>query len=77
VSTSGYTSCPCCGYDTVSSDTSKPEQCSDCDDAGCDEDNPLCCEPDEPSEPDGEDFRGGEAAAYQAEQMAGWQRDLK
>jgi hypothetical protein len=28
----------------------------------------------EPPEPDGEAFRGGEAAAYQAEQMAAWQR---
>jgi hypothetical protein len=28
----------------------------------------------EPPEPDGEDFRGGEAAAYEAEQMAAWQR---
>jgi hypothetical protein len=25
-------------------------------------------------EPDGEAFRGGEAAAYEREQMAGWQR---
>jgi|SRR6185312_5626488 len=29
---------------------------------------------DEPQELDGEVFRGGEAAAYQAEQMAAWQR---
>ena len=28
----------------------------------------------DPPEPDGEDFRGGEAAAFQSEQMAGWQR---
>ena len=28
----------------------------------------------EPAEPDGECFRGGEAAAYEAEQMAEWQR---
>lgn len=28
----------------------------------------------EPPEPDGEDFRGGEAAAFQREQMAEWQR---
>ena len=28
----------------------------------------------EPREPDGECFRGGEAAAYEAEQMAEWQR---
>lgn len=31
----------------------------------------------EPTEPDGECFRGGEAAAYEAECMASWQRDLK
>lgn len=31
-------------------------------------------EDDEPPEPDGECFRGGEAAAYEAEQMAQWQR---
>jgi hypothetical protein len=28
----------------------------------------------EPPEPDGEAFRGGEAAAYEREQMAGYQR---
>ena len=28
----------------------------------------------EPPEPDGEAFRGGEAAAYEREQMAKWQR---
>ena len=32
------------------------------------------CEDCEPPEPDGEDFRGGEAAAYEREQMAKWQR---
>ncbi len=31
----------------------------------------------EPPDPDGEAFRGGEAAAYQAEQMARIQRELK
>lgn len=31
----------------------------------------------EPPEPDGEAFRGGEAAAYEAEQMARIQRELK
>jgi hypothetical protein len=31
-------------------------------------------EPREPGDPDGEAFRGGEAAAYEREQMAGWQR---
>lgn len=31
-----------------------------------------CCI--EPPEPDGECFRGGEAAAYEREQMAAWQR---
>jgi len=28
----------------------------------------------EPPDPDGEAFRGGEAAAYRAERMAEWQR---
>lgn len=28
---SGHTLCPQCGYDTISSDMSKPELCSDCD----------------------------------------------
>lgn len=32
------------------------------------------CEDCEPGEPDGEAFRGGEAAAYQREQMAAYQR---
>lgn len=31
----------------------------------------------EPSEPDGEVFRGGEAAAFQAEQMERVQREMK
>jgi len=31
----------------------------------------------EPPEPDGEDFRGDEAAAYEAEEMARIQRTLK
>ena len=35
------------------------------------------CEDCEPPEPDGEAFRGGEAAAYEAEQMARIQRTLK
>lgn len=38
----------------------------------------LTCDPDyEPPEPDGEDFRGGEAAAYSAEEQARIQRELK
>ena len=34
---SGYTQCTCrdCFDDTVSSDTTNPELCSDCEDAGC------------------------------------------
>jgi hypothetical protein len=32
------------------------------------------CEDCEPGDPDGEAFRGGEAAAYEREQMAGYQR---
>jgi hypothetical protein len=41
---SGYTHCPCCGYDTVSSDMDEPELCSDCEEAGCDPDgsDPQC-----------------------------------
>jgi hypothetical protein len=41
---SGYTACPCCGYDTISSDMSKPELCSDCIEAQCDADGsePRC-----------------------------------
>lgn len=35
------------------------------------------CEDCEPPEPDGEDFRGGEAAAYESEQQARLQRELK
>lgn len=32
---SGYTPCPCCGYDTVSDDVDEPELCSYCEEAGC------------------------------------------
>jgi len=41
---SGYTLCPCCGYDTVSNDEDEPELCSDCEEAGCAEDGsePMC-----------------------------------
>jgi len=41
---SGYTHCPCCGYDTVSNDEDEPELCSDCEEAGCAEDGsePMC-----------------------------------
>lgn len=41
---SGNTSCPCCGYDTVSDDMAQPELCSDCLDAECDPDggDPRC-----------------------------------
>lgn len=35
------------------------------------------CEDCEPPEPDGEAFRGGEAAAYERDQQAAIQRDLK
>lgn len=40
----GYTSCPCCGYDTISSDATAPEMCSDCEEAGCEADGsePAC-----------------------------------
>lgn len=48
MSGSGYTSCPCCGYDTVSSDMDAPELCSDCIEAGCDpEDGDKRCHEDE------------------------------
>ncbi len=48
----GYTQCPCCGYDTISSDSSKPELCSDCEEAGCEADGSeaLCDCGDEESE---------------------------
>lgn len=41
---SGYTACPCCGYDTISSDMTTPELCGDCEEAGCDPggEEPLC-----------------------------------
>jgi hypothetical protein len=39
---SGYTSCPCCGYDTISDDVTEPEMCSECEEAGCEEDEPAC-----------------------------------
>ena len=32
---SGYTHCPCCGDDTISSDMAKPELCELCEGAGC------------------------------------------
>lgn len=32
---SGYTQCPCCGDDTISSDMAKPELCELCEAAGC------------------------------------------
>jgi hypothetical protein len=32
---SGYTLCPCCGYDTISNSMARPELCSDCKAAGC------------------------------------------
>jgi hypothetical protein len=40
-----YTYCACrdCMYTTVSSDTRKPELCSDCEDAGCDCDGASEC----------------------------------
>lgn len=48
--TSGYTQCPCCGYDTVSSDMAEPEFCSDCEEYGCDEYMDACQQHDEESE---------------------------
>lgn len=48
---SGYTYCLCCGDDTVSSDTSNPELCELCVDAGCDlpesDEEADCQRPDE------------------------------
>ena len=42
--TSGYTVCPCCGFDTISNDMNDPELCSDCEEAGCEKDgsDPHC-----------------------------------
>ena len=46
---SGYTSCACptCMEITVSSDMSKPELCSDCEQAGCDGDGECRCAPED------------------------------
>ncbi len=45
---SGYTLCPCCGYDTVSNDEDEPELCSDCEEASCSPDgSEPRCEPEE------------------------------
>jgi short subunit dehydrogenase-like uncharacterized protein len=42
--TSGYVLCPCCGYDTIASDDTIPELCSECEEGGCDADgcDPQC-----------------------------------
>lgn len=49
---SGYTLCPCCGDDTISSDMSEPELCSICEESGCSEDglDPQCDRDDEDDE---------------------------
>ena len=58
-----------------------PDACEVCGAVGDEPCKPLCdcenCTDREPPEPDGEAFRGGEAAAYEAEQMAKIQRTLK
>lgn len=41
---SGYTQCPCCGDDTVSSDVTKPELCELCEEAGCEPDGSDYCQ---------------------------------
>jgi len=61
-----------CGYvapgDTVSMD---PQACT------CGDCRDWIFPPDEPSEPDGECYRGGEAASALAEEQARIQRELK
>jgi hypothetical protein len=57
---SGYTSCPCCGYDTVSDDTSAPELCSNCEDEGCAEDGSSIGGPGCPCSDEDEDTDVGE-----------------
>lgn len=39
---SGYTYCPCCGDETVSSDMAYPELCLLCEEAECDPDANDC-----------------------------------
>lgn len=55
-----------------------PDACEVCGVAGDEPCKPLCdcedCIDREPPEPDGEAFRGGEAAGYLAEQQAAAQR---
>ena len=53
---SGYTHCACrdCFDTTVSSDTAKPELCSDCIEAGCEANNGECCRSDAYGVDDGE-----------------------
>ncbi len=41
-STSGYTQCPCCGDDTVSSDMGAPELCELCTEAACEPEDDDC-----------------------------------
>ncbi len=40
----GYIHCPCCGYDTVATDDTVPELCSECETGGCELDgsDPQC-----------------------------------
>lgn len=41
---SGYVLCPCCGFETVATDDTIPELCSDCEEHGCGSDgSDPCC----------------------------------
>ena len=85
----GWGRCCICGEDCDEQDydartrTSTHRECLDPDVWCLRHGKPLAtkcasyCEDCEPPEPDGEAFRGGEAAAYEAEQMARIQRTLK
>jgi uncharacterized Zn finger protein (UPF0148 family) len=64
------TACPDCGCSDFDRGRDGVIYCVDCDHV-IDDSNY------EPPEPDGEAFRGGEAAAYSAEEQARIQRELK
>lgn len=60
---------------------SEPAYCINCDEdvesVDLNEWCKSCVDNYEPPDDSGECFRGGEATAFQAEQMSAWQRELK
>lgn len=68
---SGYTACPCCGYDTVSDDVNEPELCSDCESAGCARDGsepkPGCNCLDDEADHEGHPSGPGDCTAWRSE----------